>query len=48
MYNEHLPDDRSLHTTIAEGTFPSSLKTAYIRPLLKKTSLDKEGLTNKL
>ena len=32
--------------SFAEGKFPSSLKTAYIRPLLKKTSLDKEVLKN--
>jgi hypothetical protein len=32
--------------SFADGKFPSSLKTAYIRPLLKKPSLDKEVLKN--
>ena len=33
-----------VNKSFAEGTFPSTLKTAYIRPLLKKTGLDKEVL----
>ena len=35
-----------VNKSFAEGTFPSTLKTAYIRPLLKKTGLDKEVLKN--
>ncbi|PIK50955.1 hypothetical protein BSL78_12172 [Apostichopus japonicus] len=35
-----------VNKSFAEGTFPSILKTAYIRPLLKKTGLDKEVLKN--
>ena len=35
-----------MNKSFAKGTFQSTLKTAYIRPLLKKTGLDKEVLKN--
>ena len=33
-----------VNKSFAEGIFPTNLKTVYIRPLLKKTGLDKEIL----
>ena len=45
--NTHLPYLVSLvNTSFSEGQFPKSLKTAIVKPLLKKDNLDKEILKN--
>lgn len=43
---QYLSNERIIYTSLHLGTFPFALKTAFLKPLLKKPDLDIKDLVN--